>query len=163
MSSRSGITLGEERVARSARGLETVAQPERPLRRVIADPAQLSGPRARTCIRSGHAMTPGGRMDETVIGIDVSKARLALAVHPTRETWESATTADAIEALVARLITYKPTRLVVEATGGYERAVVAACAAAGLPIAVVNPRQVRAFAEAIGRTAKTDVIDAHVL
>lgn len=57
----------------------------------------------------------------------------------------------------------QPTVIVVEATGGYEMALVAACAAVQLPVAVVNPRQVRAFAQALGRTAKTDTIDAAVL
>jgi transposase len=56
-----------------------------------------------------------------------------------------------------------PSVIVVEATGGYERALVAQCAAAGLAVAVVNPRQVRAFAQALGRTAKTDAIDAELL
>lgn len=98
-----------------------------------------------------------------VMGIDVSKDRVTVAVHPTGETWESATTPDAIEQLVARLARDQPTLIVLEATGGYERAVVGACGAAHLPVAVVNPRQVRAFAHALGRTAKTDAIDAHVL
>jgi transposase len=102
-------------------------------------------------------------MEPTVIGIDVSKAELVVAVHPSGETWTSATTPAAIDALVQRVVALAPQRLVVEATGGYERPVVAACAAAGVPVAVVNPRQVRALAQALGRTAKTDAIDATVL
>jgi transposase len=97
------------------------------------------------------------------VGIDVSKTELVLAVEPTGEGWTSATTPEAIEALIARLRTLVPAIIVLEATGGYERAVVAAAAAAGLPLAVVNPRQVRAFAHALGRTAKTDAIDAGLL
>jgi len=69
----------------------------------------------------------------------------------------------AISAVVERLRSLTPRIIVVEATGGYERALVAALAAADLPVAVVNPRQARAFAQAIGRTAKTDAIDAGVL
>jgi transposase len=98
-----------------------------------------------------------------VIGIDVSKDRVHVAVHPSGETWESATTPDAIDGLVARLTAVRPALIVLEATGGYERPVVGACAAVELPVAVVNPRQVRAFAQALGRTAKTDAIDAQVL
>lgn len=102
-------------------------------------------------------------MDPISVGIDVSKATLVIAVHPHGERWMSETSPSAIDLLVARLRTLAPTIIVVEATGGYERALVAACAAGGLPIAVVNPRQVRALAQALGRTAKTDAIDATVL
>lgn len=100
---------------------------------------------------------------DIAVGIDVSKAELVVAVHPSGETWASGTTAGAVEDLIRRLLTVQPTVVVVEATGGYEMALVAACAAAQLPVTVVNPRQVRAFAQALGRTAKTDAIDAHVL
>jgi transposase len=99
----------------------------------------------------------------SAVGIDVSKSAFVVAVHPSAEQWTSETTPAAIESLVARLVARRPTIIVIEATGGYERAIVAAGAAAGLPIAVVNPRQVRAFAQAVGRTAKTDAIDAGVL
>lgn len=102
-------------------------------------------------------------MNPVSVGIDVSKAALVIAVQPNAERWTSETTPAAIDATVARLIAVAPTIVVVEATGGYERAIVAACAAARLPLAVVNPRQVRAFAQALGRTAKTDDIDADVL
>lgn len=102
-------------------------------------------------------------MDRISVGIDVSKTAAVIAVHPSRERWTSETTPAAIETLVERLRPWAPAIIVVEATGGYERALVAACAAAHLPIAVVNPRQVRAFAQALGRTAKTDAIDADVL
>lgn len=97
------------------------------------------------------------------VGIDVSKAEFAVAIHPTQERWTSRTTPEAIEELIHRLADRQPTVIVVEATGGYEMALVAACAAVPLPVAVVNPRQVRAFAQALGRTAKTDAIDADVL
>ena len=102
-------------------------------------------------------------MDPVTIGIDVSKATLQIAVLPSGETWTSETTASAVEALVPRLQALRPTVVVVEATGGYEAALVAQCAAAALPIVVVNPRQVRALAQALGRTAKTDTIDAMLL
>ncbi|HKW02442.1 MAG TPA: IS110 family transposase [Vicinamibacterales bacterium] len=98
-----------------------------------------------------------------IVGIDVSQEAVAVAVHPTGAAWTSATTPAGLEALVARVQLETPTLVVLEASGGYELPVVAACTAAGLPVAVVNPRQVRAFARALGHTAKTDAIDAHVL
>jgi transposase len=102
-------------------------------------------------------------MADTVIGIDVSKDTLAIAVVPSGETWLSATSPAALEALMPQLAALQPRVIVCEATGGYEIPLAAACATAGLPLAVVNPRQVRAFAQALGRTAKTDAIDAGVL
>ena len=102
-------------------------------------------------------------MEPVSIGIDVSKATLNIAVVPSGETWVSETMPSALDALVTRLRAAQPRVIVVEATGGYEAALVAQCAAAALPIVVVNPRQVRAFAQALGRTAKTDPIDAAVL
>jgi transposase len=99
----------------------------------------------------------------TYVGIDVAKARLDVAVRPSGEQWVSATDAASLEELVGRLQGLHPALIVLEATGGREGASVAALAAAGLPVAVVNPRQVRDFARAIGQLAKTDVLDAQVL
>lgn len=101
--------------------------------------------------------------EPVVIGIDVSKREFSVAVYPTGDAWTTGTTPTAIEALVERVRQIAPQLIVLEATGGYELALAGACATAGLPIAIVNPRQVRAFAQAIGRTAKTDGIDAAVL
>jgi len=98
-----------------------------------------------------------------VVGIDVSKRELAVAVYPSDEQWTSGTDGPTIEVTVTRLQALQPTLVVMEATGGYEGPVAAACAAAQLPVAIINPRQVRAFAQALGRTAKTDAIDAQVL
>jgi transposase len=102
-------------------------------------------------------------MDAVSVGIDVSKRELVIAGHPTGERWTAATTPAAIATVVTRLQRRAPRIIVIEATGGSERALVAALAAADVPVAVVNPRQVRAFAQAIGRTAKTDAVDADVL
>lgn len=102
-------------------------------------------------------------MDGVVIGIDVSKREFVIAVHPSGETWTSETTPAEIEGLVARLRGFGAPLIVMEATAGDELPLAAACGSAALPVAVVNPRQVRAFAQAIGRTAKTDAIDAGVL
>ena len=97
------------------------------------------------------------------VGLDVAKAHLDLAVLPTGEQWQVANTPDAFPALVTRLQALAPTLVVLEATGGYETAVLSALAVAGLPVVAVNPRQVRDFAKALGILAKTDQLDAGVL
>lgn len=97
------------------------------------------------------------------IGIDVAKAELVISVRPALESWTVPNTSAGIEGVVPRLAGLSPQVIVLEATGGYERAVVAALAAAQLPVVVVNPRQVREFAKATGQRAKTDRIDAELL
>jgi len=99
----------------------------------------------------------------TYVGIDISKQRLDIAVRPSGQVWQAANTARGIRQLVARLRHPEPALIVLEATGGLERAVAAALQQAGLPVAVVNPWRVRAFAHAAGQLAKTDVLDARVL
>src|SRR5260370_29021491 len=97
------------------------------------------------------------------VGIDVSKARVDVHVRPDGTAFGCATDQEGLSALVARLKPLSPCLVVLEASGGYERVVAAALAEAGLPVAIVNPRQVRKFAGAIGRLAKTDAIDAAVI
>jgi transposase len=97
------------------------------------------------------------------VGIDVSKERLDVARRPSGDGWAVANDDPGIAALVARLRELPPALIVLEATGGMELAVTGALAAADLPVVVVNPRQVRDFAKATGRLAKTDVLDAAVL
>ena len=97
------------------------------------------------------------------VGIDVSKAALDVAVRPTAEAWQAANDPDGIDALVDRLARLGPALVVLEATGRYEAPCAAALASAGVPVAVVNPRQVRDFAKSTGRLAKTDALDAGVL
>lgn len=97
------------------------------------------------------------------IGIDVSKTQLDLAVHMTGKPWQIAYDAAGVKRVVKHLRTLAPTLIVLEATGGLEMRVVSALAAAQLPVAVVNPRQVRACAHATGTLAKTDRLDAQVL
>jgi len=99
----------------------------------------------------------------TFIGIDVSKARLDIAVRPGGQYWHCPNAPEHFPALTAQLREIGPTLIVLEATGGLETALAAALAQADLPLAVVNPRQVRDFAKATGKLAKTDAIDAHVL
>lgn len=127
--------------------------------------------RARTVARSQvspYLARPGRsgvRRSTTtcVVGIDVANAQLDIALRPTDERWAVAHDDAGMAALVARLQALLPTLMVLEATGGYQRAVVAALAAARLPVAVVNPRQARDFAKATGQLAKTDALDARAL
>jgi transposase len=103
-------------------------------------------------------------MDATVIvGIDVSKDRLDVHVRPVGEVFCVKRDGDGIAALIERLRPLDPAILAVEATGGFETVVAAGLAGAGLPVVVVNPAQVRAFADALGKRAKTDPIDAAVI
>jgi transposase len=99
----------------------------------------------------------------TFIGIDVSKNFLDVHVLPQGTHWRCEQSNADHAQLVQRLLALKPTLIVLEATGGLELASAAALAAAGLAVAIVNPRQVRDFAKSMGQLAKTDAIDAHVL
>lgn len=97
------------------------------------------------------------------VGIDVSSQQLDMAYHGQEAVYTVTNDDQGIHDLVQRLQRGQVVLVVLEATGGYEAQVVAALAAAGLPVAVVNPRQVRDFAKATGKLAKTDAIDAGVL
>ena len=92
------------------------------------------------------------------IGIDVAKATLDIAVLPSGETWTVSKDDAGVHELLPRLLALTPTLVVLEATGGFESATVAALAKAGMPVVVANPRQVRDFAKALGRLAKTDAL-----
>jgi len=96
-------------------------------------------------------------------GIDVAKAQLDIALRPSGERWAVTNDASGVATLVDWVQTLHPTLIVREATGGLERAVTSALAAAGLPVVVVNPRQARDFARATGQLAKTDALDARAL
>ena len=120
--------------------------------------------------RRTHRLLGGTTMPQTsdapaavYVGIDVAKAELVLDTRPTPAPWTATNDAAGLRVVVARLTTLAPTLIVLEATGGYELALVAALAAAGLPVVVANPRQVHDFARATGQLAKTDRIDAGVL
>jgi transposase len=97
------------------------------------------------------------------VGIDVSKDRLNVHVRPSGQVFAVARDCQDLAQLVADLITLAPALIVLEATGGFEIIVAAALASAGLPLAVVNPRQIRDFARATGRLAKTDALDAQII
>lgn len=98
----------------------------------------------------------------TVVGIDVSKDRLDVHVLPSEEAWAVSRDADGLAELCRRLAGMSGV-VALEATGGYENIVAASLSSAGLPLVVVNPAQVRAFAKALGQRAKTDPIDARVI
>src|SRR5262249_7261692 len=97
------------------------------------------------------------------VGIDVSKARLDVAVVPSGESFSAANDDEGIQQLVARIRDLHPALVLLEATGGLERRALARLVAAGLPAMAVNPRNVRDFGRSLGKLAKTDRLDAVVL
>jgi transposase len=102
-------------------------------------------------------------MEQVFVGIDVSKDRLDVHILPEGEAFALTREGKSLEALAERLKALRVHLIALEATGGYEIVVAAALAGAGLPLAVVNPAQVRQFAKALGKRAKTDPIDAAVI
>lgn len=102
-------------------------------------------------------------MEKRYVGIDVAKAQLDVAIRPDGTHFAVPNTAEGVAELVGQMRARQPAKIVLEATGGYERAVVGALVAAELPVVVVNPRQVRDFAKGAGHLAKTDSLDATVL
>lgn len=103
------------------------------------------------------------KSNERHVGIDIGKATLDVYIYEIDLHWQTDNTAVGIKALVRTLKRYKLTRVLVEATGGYERAIVEACAEAGLPIIVIAPVRIRQFAKADGILAKTDKVDARLI
>jgi transposase len=102
-------------------------------------------------------------MDASYVGIDVSKDRLDVHLYPSGQAFAVARNGEGLAELVARLRSLTPALIAVEATGGFETVVAAGLAGAALPVVVVNPAQVRAFANALGKRAKSDPIDAAVI
>lgn len=101
--------------------------------------------------------------EKIYIGIDIGKASMDIAVHPSEQRWSFTNDDRGISEAVSRLQKLAPVLVVLEATGGVELPLTASLAAVGVPLAVVNPRQVRDFARATGRLAKTDALDAEVM
>lgn len=101
--------------------------------------------------------------DSAFVGIDVSKGTLDSFVSTTGQVKQFLNTHDGIQRLTNYLKTQNPALVVLEATGGFERLAAAELFAAGLPVVIVNPRQVRDFAKATGQLAKTDALDAQVI
>ena len=112
----------------------------------------------------GHTWQEGEMEHQvTYVGIDVSKVRVDVAVRPSGDGWSVNYDESGVAALVVHLQAMNPAPVLLEASGGMEIPMVSALAAAALPVVVVNPRQVRDFAKATGRLAKTDALDAQVL
>jgi len=127
-------------------------------------PGQLPGTHRRSRITQGRDKGKGDHiMDNVFIGIDVSKEYCDVAVIPDGTRKRFTNDEEGQEAVAAFMLPLKPGRIVIEATGGYEMGVVRVLADNLLPVVAVNPRQVRDFAKATGRLAKTDTIDAEVL
>lgn len=103
------------------------------------------------------------KQEDIYVGIDVAKARVDVAMRPGGDIWSVDYDEQAVSELVSWLMNVKPTAVLLEATGGLEVPLVSALATAALPVVVVNPRQVRDFARATGRLAKTEALDAQVL
>ena len=126
--------------------------------------------RARTVAWANQARILQGRasnsqevlmeQEATYVGIDVAKAQVDVAVRPTDERWEVSHDDAGIRQLISKLKTLEPVMVLLEASGGLELPLVAALAAEAVPVVVVNPRQVRDFARATGKLAKTDSLDA---
>jgi transposase len=102
-------------------------------------------------------------MEQTFIGIDVAKDQLDVHVFPSDDAFAVARDSEGLAALIERLRPLDPHLVVLEATGGFELTVAAALVSAAIPLAVVNPRQIRDFARATGQLAKTDALDAKVI
>lgn len=117
------------------------------------------------CVGAASGQEPTMPSDAPVlfVGIDVGKTELEIAVAPTGARWQSGTSASALRTLATRLAALGPALIVLEATGGYEVPVLGALALAELPVSLVAPGRVRAFARATGQLAKTDRLDAAVL
>jgi transposase len=139
---------------------KTVVQHGSP-HRIFHQPERLPG-RFKARIPQGREMEEP-MSTEYFVGIDVSKDTLDVCVYPTQDTYRVPNSPDSLDELIKRLKPIEPRLIVFEATGGYETLAVSTLAAAGLPVVVVNPRQIRDFAKSIGRLAKTDVIDAGVI
>jgi len=97
------------------------------------------------------------------VGIDIGKDTLDICIYECEKYWQADNTSEGVKTLIKQLNRYQLSRILVEATGGYERRLVEACAEKGLPVIVVQPLQVRQFAKAQGILAKTDKIDARLI
>lgn len=108
-------------------------------------------------------MAATAKTDNLLAGIDVAKDKLDVHLHPSGESLSVANNESGLEELISRLKGRKPSIIAIEASGGFEAVAVASLATAGLPVVVVNPKQIHAFAKALGLNAKTDTLDASVI
>lgn len=152
-----GLTRANEGGSpRGSRSVKTVSELGAPPRR------STDNPNSRPGARSPHLQGRG--MERALfVGIDVAKDSLDVHVRPTDQAWQVPNDAAGHETLRQRLTTMSDVLVVLEATGGYEVAVVAALAGASVAVVVANPRQIRAYARATGQLAKTDKLDARII
>jgi len=129
----------------------------------LMNPNGCRGPSGARIDKAGRQSLMKQAHSELFIGIDVCKDRLDIADDSGSPIWSVANDDAGVSTLTARLKSLKPALIVMEATGGLETLPYAALTAAGLPSVVINPRQARDFAKAVGKLAKTDAIDARVL
>lgn len=133
---------------------------------ILIEPEQLPG-LTEARILQGRASNPHREVhmeqEHRYVGIDVAKSKVDVAVRPTGQRWVVSYDETQVGELVAQMQDLSPALVILEATGGLELPLVAALAAAALPVVVVNPRQVRDFARATGILAKTDALDAATL
>ena len=134
-----------------------------PVTKLGSSSAVPSNPNSRKGRKRSPFLQGRVKMAATAIGIDVSKDKLDVHVLPAGEYFSVSRNAEGIEELAKRFATLAPAAIGIEATGGFETVVAAGLAAAGLPVVIVNPGQVRAFARSLGQRAKTDPIDAFVI
>jgi transposase len=120
-------------------------------------------PNSRLGRSRASPVAQGWEAMEITVGIDVSKSRLDVHVHPAGEAFYVSNDEAGVDELISRVGGMGPSHIGLEASGGYERLAAAHLAAAGLPVLVLNPVQVRAYAVALGERAKTDPIDARVI
>ena len=141
---------------------------DRSIARVVAlfpeEPERLPGLTKPVSARTGqYSQEMLMERQKTYVGIDVAKAGMDVAVCPSDESWMISNDEAGIRQLVSHLKTLEPALVLLEASGGLELPLVTALAVEELPVVVVNPRQVRDFARATGKLAKTDTLDAAVL
>src|SRR6204780_3022566 len=160
LSACSGIVGGADAEGTPARpwAFEPAPQPGRPSVCPSTSNSRL-GPKSPVAQGRGRVE----KMEARYVGVDVSKDRLDVHVLPEGAAFAVARDGKGLAELVARLSALQPERIAVEARGGFETVVAAALAGASLPLVIVNPAQVRHFAQALGRRAKTDPIDASMI
>lgn len=164
----SEMAAGRDRPYRP-RSKETVAQRGRPVPSPVPSPNGCLGRRARipqgraTAGMVDHRSTAVNNDPGVFVGIDVSQASLDVALRPGDAQWRVPNDVEGVRDLVARLQQRSCALVVLEATGGVELLVVSELSAVGLPTVVVNPRQIRDFARATGKLAKTDALDARLI
>ena len=156
-------TAGDRRAVAVADEGPSPLRDNKPVEKRGSSSAVPSNPNSRLGRKASPLAQGWDRMDAVIVGIDVAKDKLDVGVRPSGERFVVSRAEAGLEELKDRLGKLGVAVVGLEATGGYETVVAASLSAAGLPVVVVNPAQVRAFANALGKRAKTDPIDAAVI